>query len=172
MAGQWLPMLADTGSWFWWVGAGVLLVVELMTGTFYLLMIALGFVVAGLSRLSGAAPGGQIWIAALAAAVAIVAVRVIKRRYRLRRALAAERDIGASDQTASGARTGPLGAGRPNAADLDVGESVYVAHWEQRRARAQYRGADWDVALEAGVPEAPGWFRIRRIEGIKLILAS
>lgn len=177
MTGQWLPAFVDAGSWLWWVGAGVLLVIELMTGTFYLLMVAIGFLVAGVARLSGVSPGGQVWLAAFAAAVAIFVVRMIKRRYRLRRASTIDegRLHGRADGLrAAGGRIG-LGEGRvlaPNAVELDVGEPVYVAHWEQRRARARYRGADWDVALEAGVPETPGWFKIGRIEGIKLILVS
>ena len=34
------------GGLFWWIGAGVLVVLELMSGTFYLLMIAIGCVAA------------------------------------------------------------------------------------------------------------------------------
>ena len=38
---------------FWWIGAGVLVVLELFSGTFYLLMIALGCVAAALAHAGG-----------------------------------------------------------------------------------------------------------------------
>lgn len=38
-----------SGQFFWWIGVGVFVVAELLTGTFYLLMIALGFLAGGLS---------------------------------------------------------------------------------------------------------------------------
>lgn len=42
-----------SGHLFWWVAVGVLVVAELLTGTFYLLMIALGFLAGGLLQLAG-----------------------------------------------------------------------------------------------------------------------
>lgn len=41
-----------SGHLFWWIGVGVLVVAELLTGTFYLLMIALGFLAGGLLPVS------------------------------------------------------------------------------------------------------------------------
>ena len=42
---------------FWWIGAGALVLLELMSGTFYLLMIALGFIAGGIAHLFGAGLG-------------------------------------------------------------------------------------------------------------------
>jgi membrane protein implicated in regulation of membrane protease activity len=63
------------GGLFWWIGAGVLIVLELMSGTFYLLMIALGFVAAALARLSGANADVQFALAALVALAAVLLLR-------------------------------------------------------------------------------------------------
>jgi len=46
----------NANDYIWWIGAGVLVVAELLTGTFYLLMIALGFLAGALVHLAGAAP--------------------------------------------------------------------------------------------------------------------
>ena len=82
------------GGLFWWIGAGVLIVLELMSGTFYLLMIALGFVAAGLSRIAGANPDVQF---ALAALVALAAVLLLRRsrfgRRATRKAAASNPDV-------------------------------------------------------------------------------
>lgn len=206
----WHSVLNDPAVWFWWVGIGVLLVIELMAGTFYLLMLALGFLAAGLARLSGASDGAQGMTAAVVALIAILTLRFIKRRYHRSQPLDVdEREVQ-----------------RDPAANLDIGAAIYVAHWEGRRARVSYRGAEWDatlsdeIVLAAVVPgaapfvaaatdadtvlpmtpseanalpaagerigglstepapgstspdfPAPGWYRIDRIDGIRLILA-
>lgn len=43
-----LEIIMMLGYLFWWVGVGVLVVVELLIGMFYLLMIVFGFFVGGL----------------------------------------------------------------------------------------------------------------------------
>jgi membrane protein implicated in regulation of membrane protease activity len=171
---QWLAMFSDVASWLWWVGAGVFLIVELTTGTFYLLMLALGFLFAGLARLAGVPPEWQVFAAAAFSGLAILLVRVVKRRYRQRTLRAAAASGGASTvgaEVQASLSHNALHSSTNPASDLDAGAPVYVAAWQQRRARAQYRGAEWDVALADGVPDVPGWFRIQRIDGIRLILA-
>lgn len=64
-----------SGQLIWWIGVGVLVVAELMTGTFYLLMVAIGFVAGGLVHLAGAAPHAQLAAAAVVAAVLLVVLR-------------------------------------------------------------------------------------------------
>ncbi|MFP3693778.1 NfeD family protein, partial [Burkholderia sp. SIMBA_048] len=59
----------------WWIGVGVLVVAELLTGTFYLLMIALGFLAGGLLQFAGFAPHVQLGAAAAVAIVAMIALR-------------------------------------------------------------------------------------------------
>jgi len=135
---------------FWWVGAGVLIVAELMTGTFYLLMIALGFLAGVLAYLLGAPLDLQLGIAA---AVALIAVIALRRSHfgRRRRATDASRDPGVN---------------------LDIGESLSVAAWQDRRARAMYRGAEWDVELAPGEPEDARLYEIKAVRGSCLIVGA
>lgn len=116
-----------SGHLFWWVGVGVLVVAELLTGTFYLLMIALGFLAGALLQLAGFAPHVQV---AAAAAVAIIAMIVLRRSGLGRKQ---KRDTSANPDV-----------------NLDIGSTVTVDAWHDGRARVQYRGADWDVELATG----------------------
>ena len=49
----------------WWVLAGVLVALELLTGTFYLLMLSLGAVAAALAALAGYGLNTQLVAAAI-----------------------------------------------------------------------------------------------------------
>jgi membrane protein implicated in regulation of membrane protease activity len=136
----------------WFVLAGALIVAELFTGTFYLLMIALGVVAGGIAALSGALLEWQLLAAAL---VGISAVLLLRRsRFGRLRGNAANDD--------------------PNII-LDIGQSVDVSAWQEHGdrhvARVPYRGAMWDVELQAGHPAVPGAFTIREIRGSRLIVA-
>ena len=51
----------------WWVAAGVAVAAELATGTFYLLMIALGMAAGALAAHAGAAQPVQLVVAAIVA---------------------------------------------------------------------------------------------------------
>ncbi|WP_028229267.1 NfeD family protein [Paraburkholderia ferrariae] len=133
---------------FWWVGAGVLVVAELMTGTFYLLMIALGFLAGVLAYELGVPLDFQLAIAAAVALIAVIALR--RSRFgRRRRNTDASRDPGVN---------------------LDIGESLSVAGWHERRARAMYRGAEWDVELAPGEPEDAHLYEIKAMRGSCLIV--
>jgi membrane protein implicated in regulation of membrane protease activity len=145
-------------------------------------MIALAFLAGGLSRLSGASGAMQFIIAAVVAVVALASLRRIKRRRRLSRgdlpisgvhSTGVPHPTGIPSSTGEARDTGDID-GPPddiNESGLDIGAQVYVLHWQGRRARVHYRGAEWDVMLAHGAVEAPGWYRICRIEGITLILA-
>lgn len=180
--------VSDPGIWFWWVGIGVLLIIELMSGTFYLLMIALGFLLAGVSRLLGASSGMQVLVAAVFALVAVAAVRTGKRLWRRRQQ--ARDAIGGNGVSSAGPVALRTGQADPSA-NLDIGASVWVEQWVNGRARVTYRGAQWDALLgnvAAGTAEnpavgavgigdvnaaltgMPGWYHIERIDGIRLIL--
>ena len=60
----------------WFVAAFVLLIAELLTGTFYLLMVALGFAAGGFAALSGASGPLQLTIGA---AIGVAATMVLRR---------------------------------------------------------------------------------------------
>ncbi|MDR5811587.1 NfeD family protein [Caballeronia sp. LZ019] len=133
----------------WWIAAGVLIVTELFTGTFYLLMIALGLLAGGIAFAVGLALHVQMGVAALFALIAVVLLR------RSRFGSWKRRD-----------------ASRDTAVNLDIGATVEVAQWHDRRARAMYRGAQWDVELAPGESEGARWYCITALEGSRLVVAA
>ena len=136
---------------FWWIGAGVLIVLELMHGTFYLLMVALGFVAAALARLAGADEPLQFGIAAFVALAAVLLLRNTRfgRRTRKRADAPRNRDV-----------------------NLDIGSTLSVSAWHQGRARTNYRGAAWDVELAPGEPEDASLYEITALHGNCLVVVA
>jgi membrane protein implicated in regulation of membrane protease activity len=133
----------------WLVAAGVLVVLELFTGTFYLLMIAIGLGFGALAALAGLSAPAQT----IAAAVVGVVATGLLHRSRLGRP----------------ARTD---AARDPNVNIDIGQSVKVEQWQDGRARVMYRGALWDVELGAGALPEAGNFRIVEVHGSRLIVAN
>ena len=133
----------------WWLTAGVLVAAELATGTFYLLMLALGCVAGALAAHAGAALSTQLVSAALLGGGATVAWHF----KRLRRPPAA-----------------PTESNRD--VNLDIGQQVQVPEWAgDGTARVQYRGAAWSVRLAEGAPTAPGPHVIVAVHGSELRVA-
>ncbi len=57
--------------------------------------------------------------------------------------------------------------------NMDVGQTLRVEQWAPNRtARANYRGATWDVELVPGDPPVSGEFVIREIQANRLIVAA
>ncbi|WP_323744926.1 NfeD family protein [Noviherbaspirillum malthae] len=145
-------MMAD---WMiWMMLAGGLVVLEMFSGTFYLLMIAIGMACGGLVALAG----GQLSVQLLTAAVLGIACTVILRRSKW------------------GRRPRSDAARDPNV-NLDIGQTIEIDEWNAdhgmpRRARAMYRGALWDVELEEGVAPVTGTFVIREVRGSRLIVSN
>ncbi len=138
--------IADTT--FWWLLAGACIVLELVTGTFYLLMLALGFVAAALAAYAGLALTGQIATAAITGGGA-VAVWYAVRSARARRAVA---------------------SGNPDM-NLDIGETLAVDHWNaDGTASVHYRGARWTVVQRAPQPPAAGLYRVVGVVGNRLVV--
>ncbi|MCW0098723.1 NfeD family protein, partial [Burkholderia pseudomallei] len=50
--------------------------------------------------------------------------------------------------------------------------TIAVKHWHDRHARAQYRGAQWDVELAAGEREDAHLYEVRAVRGTCLIVAA
>lgn len=139
--------MSDWMSWL--VAAGVLVVLELFSGTFYLLMIAAGLCAGALAALAGL--GGPVQM--LCAAVVGVLATTILHRSRF-----------------GHARRG--NAARDPNVNMDIGQRVEVAHWQDGHARVKYRGALWDVELGPGAQPQPGLFRIVEVQGSRLIVAG
>ena len=136
---------------FWWIGAGVLVVLELMHGTFYLLMVALGFIAAGLARLAGLDLSLQMGIAAAVALAAMLLLR--KSRFGRKTKTRAE-------------------AARNPDVNLDIGSTLTVPSWRDGRARTSYRGASWDVELTPGEPEDSNLYEITAVHGNCLVVVA
>lgn len=137
-------------DWTWWLAlAGALVIFELFTGTFYLLMIAIGVACGAIAALAGFGMPGQILTAAVVGAIA----------------------TGALHRSRFGAPARQDTARDPNV-NMDIGQSVHVATWTDGEARVMYRGAPWDVELGPGALAEAGSFRIVEVQGSRLIVAN
>ncbi|WP_256082090.1 NfeD family protein [Massilia sp. YIM B04103] len=132
---------------FWLLAAAVVVACELLSGTFYLLMIAIGLASGALAALAGAETPIQVLVAAVVGVIATLLLR------RSRFGRSAKVDAAAD----------------PNV-NMDIGQTVHVTAWQDHTARVMYRGALWDVELEAGAEAAPGVFRIHEVRGSRLIV--
>ncbi|WP_028101279.1 NfeD family protein [Pseudoduganella violaceinigra] len=137
-------------DWMLWAtGAGLLVILELFSGTFYLLMIAIGMGAGALTSFARVDMPGQMLVAALVAAIATLLLR--RSRF--------------------GKTAQPPASANPDV-NLDIGQTVNVPAWQGGAARVMYRGALWDVELAPGEAAAPGVFRIREIRGSRLIVGA
>lgn len=137
-------------EWMWWlVITGILVVFELFTGTFYVLMIAIGTAVGVAAALLGFSLPVQILVAAI---VGVLATGVLHRsRFGKPLRQDASRD--------------------PNV-NMDIGQQVRVDSWTNGSARVHYRGAQWDVSLAPGALAEAGAFKIVDIQGSRLVVAN
>ena len=134
-------------STLWWLAAGLLVGAELLTGTFYLLMLAVGVAAGGVAAWLGLSLGAQLTVGALVGGGAVAGWHVW-RSGRDRTIDAANRDL-----------------------NLDLGEQVMVAAWnEQGQTTVQYRGAAWQAVHRGDGPPQPGPHAIVAIEAIHLVL--
>lgn len=128
----------------WWLVAGLMVALELLTGTFYLLMLALGCAAAGVGSYLGASGSMQTFLAAGIGGGAVLAWHQLRPR--------------PSNPSAN--------------LTLDVGQLVHVDQWQaDGTARVHYRGALWSARYQGGaVPPAPGAHVIQALDGNTLIL--
>ena len=132
----------------WWLLAGAAVAVELLTGTFYLLMLAIGMAAGAIAAHLGASQVVQILVAAAVGGGAVVIwyLRPANRR---------------NDPTAQA---------NPNVL-LDIGESVQIDHWNpDGTAQVHYRGAQWTAIHRAGVSPSPGVHRVAELVGSRLLV--
>ena len=133
----------------WLVAAGLLVILELFSGTFYLLMIAIGLAFGAAAALLGAATPMQTIVAAV---VGVAATGLLHR-----------------------SRLGKPAKGSPardRNVNIDIGQSVSVPAWHDGKARVMYRGALWDVELGQGAHPHAGDFKIVEVQGSRLIVAN
>ncbi|MFT3955501.1 MAG: NfeD family protein [Piscinibacter sp.] len=133
----------------WWVAAGIAVAVELATGTFYLLMIALGLAAGAVAAHAGLGTTAQVVVAALVGAAATAAWHWKRAHHPQSAPAERNRDV-----------------------NLDIGEQVQVAAWaEDGTARVNYRGTQWNARLAPGETRAGGTHRVAAVEGNWLVLA-
>lgn len=135
-------------STIWWLLAGTAVVAELLTGTFYLLMLALGLAAAALAAHAGAPTTLQIVIAAAVGGGAVVAWHWAKRR-----------------------RPGDPSARADRSVNLDVGELVMIEGWSSDGTTVvKYRGASWTAVHRPGVTPSIGMHRVAELVGSRLLV--
>ena len=125
-------------STIWWLLAGGLVVAELLTGTFYLLMLAVGVGAAGIAAHLGASTTVQILTAALVGGGSVVGWYALRRK-----------------------RPGDPSARADRSVNLDVGETVMIEHWNpDGTTQVKYRGATWTAIHRTGVTPATGVHKV------------
>lgn len=130
----------------WWLMAAALVALELFTGTFYLLMLAVGLAAGALAAHLGAAFAGQLVAAALVGSAAVVVGHLQRRK-----------------------RKGDPSVRSLRSVNLDVGETLRVDDWQpDGTASVRYRGAQWTAVLEQGQVAEPGNYRVTELVGNRL----
>lgn len=132
----------------WWVLSGVLVALELVTGTFYLLMLSLGAVAAALTAMAGYGLTTQLVVAAIVGGLGVVLLGQWRKR-----------------------QTPPPQESHDQ--HLDLGATVVVEAWDaQGMAQVKHRGAAWTAELAAGQTATPGAHRIEAMVGNRLVLVK
>ncbi|NYT66285.1 NfeD family protein [Alcaligenaceae bacterium] len=133
--------------WLWFGAAALFLLMEMASGTFYLLLVALGLVASGTAEYLGLPLEWQI-ISGLI--VSLVGLVVLHRCRKSKGYLPTQSD-----------------------ADVvqDVGQSVMVESWDEHgMARVFYRGAHWSARIDVNQPVQPGEHYIHAVQGLTLIV--
>ena len=134
----------------WWFATGVLIAAELATGTFYLLMVALGCAAGALAAHAGVAGTQQIVVAAIVGFGATAAWHVKRLRSAPSTPAQRNRDV-----------------------NIDIGQTVQVDAWnDDGSARIQYRGAGWTVRFTGADAPRPGRHVIVGLDGSQLQVAA
>ena len=127
------------------VGLG-LVIVELLTGTFYLLMLGVAGFGAALAAWLGGGFALQCVVAGLVSAAGCYGVHLWRHRNQ-------------------GSQMPSLDAGQPASFESWVDEPA-------RLARVRYRGTSWDARIDGGAPLAAGApLTVQRLEGSTLVVA-
>ncbi len=136
-------------STLWWILAGLAVSAELLTGTFHLVMLALGLAAGALAAHAGLDITWQLVCAAVVGGGAVAVLQAVRPKPPQSQPAESNADV-----------------------NLDIGQTLHIDHWEAGHvAQAQYRGALWSVEW-AGEPSgegpSPGLHRIREVVGSRL----
>ncbi len=135
-------------SSIWWLLTGVAVAAELMTGTFYLLMFALGLAAAAIAAHMGLGLASQLVIAAIVGGGAVVAWHLLRGK----------KSVGKSAEFNSDV-------------NMDIGQTIYIEAWQaDGTANVKYRGSNWIAQLQAGSEAAAGNYIIEQVIGSRFIV--
>lgn len=135
-------------STIWWLMVGGAVAAELLTGTFYLLMLAVGLAAGAVAAHSGLALAPQLIAAAAVGTAGVVVCHLFRRRNPGAQPASSNRDV-----------------------NLDVGESLQIEAWNaDGTAQVRYRGAQWTVLLRPGNAPSPGLHRVAEVIGNRLLV--
>ena len=134
-------------STLWWVFAGAAVVAELLTGTLYLLMVAVGLIAGALVAHADGGITMQITVAAVVGLTATAVWHFFKKKD-LTVAADANTDV-----------------------HQDIGATVHVSHWKtDGTAQVSYRGAAWSVQAAPGATQHAGSYRVTALSGNRLVV--
>lgn len=139
-------------AWMSWLAvAGLVVILELFSGTFYLLMISVGLVAGAIAAWLNFGSSFQMIVAAMVGAAATLALHRSKFGWRERKDVSRDPNV-----------------------NMDIGQTIKVEHWEDQgngkyTARAMYRGAMWDVDLQHSAAFS-GVFIIEEVQGSRLMV--
>lgn len=137
-----------TESTLWWLATGVAITLELLSGTFYLLMLSLGLASAAFAAHFGASLTAQLTIAAIVGGGAVAACYGVRKK-----------------------TTATSNPGTNRNVNLDVGETLQVDNWNaDGTTNVKYRGAQWSAVRAVGTLPSTGAHRIVELRGSQLVL--
>lgn len=132
----------------WWLVAGGVVAAELLTGTFYLLMLAVGFAAAAIAAHLGAGMVSQTLVAAAVGGAAVLGWHLLRGRRANGPPARANRDV-----------------------NMDIGETVIVEAWlPDGTGKVHYRGARWTVIHPHGITPVTGPHRVAEVIGNRLLV--
>ncbi len=134
--------------WYWFGLAALALIGETFSGTFYLLLVAVAFVIAGVASALGLSFAPQLLICA---AIIVVGALVLRRTGVLK--------------SRGDSSTNPD-------VNLDIGQVVTIDAWDaDGTARVWYRGAHWQAVMASGSAQQAGTHRIVAVRGSLLVVS-
>jgi len=132
----------------WWLITGGAIAVELLTGTFYLLMLGIGFAAGGIAAQLALSVTQQMVSAAVVGGGAVALWHVRQGRHPAEAPAQANANV-----------------------NLDIGQELQVADWHaDGSADVHYRGARWTAVLRPGAQPLPGAHRVVEVQGSRLVL--
>jgi membrane protein implicated in regulation of membrane protease activity len=127
-----------------------MVIAELLTGTFFLLMISLGMVAAALAAQAGAGLTLQLLVAAITGGGAVLGCYLFKKRRSAARPRLDQADMSGS---------------------LDIGETVIIEAWNpDGTASVKYRGANWTAIHRPEQAPSTGPHRVADLIGTRLLV--